>query len=389
MKRMIPILIPALSLLLLLFCPSGHASETKGDQRPIFIAIVAPFTGPLAKCGLSMLRGARLREDEGGDQSAAHGKAVKLIPLDDRGEPARAMQLAERIASHPSIVVVVGHLTTGCTLSAIPFYHAARLTTISPVAAGNDLDNVKSPYLFRTILSERHQAISLARYIRRTMGKVTVGLVFEDSSQGIQLKNAFLLTGEELGLSVKSFPMGNNPSATLYDALHEITLLRPEVLFSAGGSQATALILRKWPEGIDKPVIFGTYRLISEEFGELVGDGQRGIMAAHPSIWTSDFQRGAETRARYEKTWKDRMDWLAAQAYDAVDLLLWAIRESGSNLNALRDTLMSLDSRKHALPGLAGPIYFNRDGSLAREVTVAEYIDGQWRVKKEEAVGGS
>jgi len=187
---------------------------------------------------------------------------------------------------------------------------------------------------------------------------------------------------------VKSFSMGTNPFAGLCDALHKIALLRPEVIFSAGGSRPTALILRKWPEGIEKPVIFGMYRLISEEFGELVGDGQRGIKAAHPNIRTSDFHRGTEIRARYEKNWKYRMDWLAAQTYDAVDLLLWAIRESGSNLNALRDTLIGLDSKKHALPGLAGPIYFTRKGSLAREVTVAEYIDGRWRLKKEEAAGG-
>ena len=387
MKRMIPFLILALSLFLLLSRDSGHASVTKRDQRPIFIAIIAPLSGPLAQCGLSMLRGARLREDEGGDQSYPHGKAVKLIALDDRGEPTRAMQLAERITSHPSIVAVVGHLTTGCTLSAIPFYHAARLTTISPVATGNDLDTVKSPYLFRTILSERQQAISLANYIHKTMGKVTVALVYEDSSLGTQLKHAFLLTGQELGLSVKSFSMGTNPFTGLYDALHKIALLGPEVIFSAGGPRATALILRKWPKGIDKPVIFGTYRLISEEFRELVGDGQRGIMAAHPSIWTSDFHRGTEIRARYENTWKYRMDWLAAQTYDAVDLLFWAIRESGSNLNAIRDVLMGLNSKKHALPGLAGPIYFNRNGSLARGVTVAEYIDGQWTLGHVKAVG--
>jgi len=388
MKRVLPFLIPALFLCLLLSRASGQASETKRDKRPIFIAVILPLSGPLAPCGLSMLRGARLREDEGVNQSRVPGKPVKLIALDDRGDPARARQLAERITSNPFMVAVVGHLTTGCTLSAIPFYHAARLTTISPVATGNDIETVKSPYLFRTILSDRQQAISLARYIRKTMGKVTAALVYEGSSLGTQLKHDFLLTGQELGLSVKSFSMGRYPFAGLYDALQKIALLGPDVIFSAGGSRATALILRKWPEGIDKPVIFGTYRLVSEEFRELVGDRQRGIMAAHPSIWTSEFQRGTEIRARYEKHWKCRMDWLAAQTYDAVDLLFWAIRESGSNPTSLNDLIMGLDSQKHALSGLAGPLYFNRNGSLAREVTVAEYRDGRWTLGQGKA-GGS
>jgi len=387
MKRIIAFLIPMLSLLFLLSRPSGHASETKGDQRPIFIAIIAPFSGPLAESGRSMLRGATLRVDEQGNQSHPNRKAVRLIALDDRGEPTRALELAGHMAGHPTIVAVVGHLTTGCTLSAIPFYHAARLTTISPVATGNDLDSVKSPYLFRTILSERQQAIALARYLHGNMGTGTVALLYEDSTLGTQLKNAFLPAAEELGLSVTSFPMGTNPTARLQDELHEIVMLKPQVLFVSGGLHSAAQILRTWPEGIERPVILGTQRLISEEFRELAGDQQRGIMAAHPSIRAPDFQRAMETRARYEKTWKYHMDWLAAQAYDAVDLLLWAIRESGSNLDSLNEAVRGLNSKKHALPGLAGPLYFDRDGSLAREVTVAEYVDGQWRLRQEEAVG--
>jgi branched-chain amino acid transport system substrate-binding protein len=389
MKRIIPFLIPALSLFLLLPRPSGHASETNGDQRPLFIAVVAPLSGPLAECGSSMLRGATLRVDERGDQSHPHGKAVRLIALDDRGEPTRALELAGHMARHPSIVAVVGHLTTGCTLSAVPFYHAARLTTVSPVATGSDLDTVKSPYLFRTILSERQQATSLARYIHGNMGSGTVALLYEESPLGAQLKEAFLLTAEELGLSVKSFSMGTNPTARLQDALHEIALLKPEALFVSGGLHSAARILRTWPEGIERPVILGTQRLISEEFRELVGDQQRGIMAAHPSIRAPDFQRATEIRARYEKTWKYRMDWLAAQAYDAVDLLLWAIGESGLNLNSLNEAVRGLNSKKHALPGLAGPLYFDRDGSLAREATVAEYLHGRWRLRKGEAVGST
>jgi branched-chain amino acid transport system substrate-binding protein len=384
MKRITLFFIGACFGLLLLFSPSGHPSETKGDQRPIFIAIIAPFSGPLAEWGSSMLRGARLRMAEEEDQSHPNRKAVRLIALDDRGEPARALRLAENIAGHPSIVAVVGHLTTGCTLSAIPFYHAARLTTISPVATGNDLDSVQSPYLFRTILSEHQQAIALARYLRGNMGTGMAALLYEDSTLGAQLKNAFIPAAEEIGLLVKPFSMGTNPAARLQDVLREIGMLKPEALFVSGGLHFAAQIIRTWPEGIERPVILGTQRLISEEFRELIGGQQSGIMAAHPNIWEPDSQRAIETKARYEKTWKYHMDWLAAQAYDAFDLLLWALGESGSNLNSLNEVIRGLNSKKHALPGLAGPLYFNHDGSLAREVTVAEYSDGRWRLRGRE-----
>jgi len=383
MKQIIARIIPVLGLLYLMSLASGYASETNGGQRPIYISIVAPFSGPLAESGYSMLRGARLRMDEQGDQAYLNGKAVRLIALDDRGEPARARQLAGNIAAHPSIAAVIGHLTTKCILAAVPFYHAARLVTVSPVAGGNDLDAVTSPYLFRTILSENQQAISLARYIQKTRdGKTPTALLYEESELGTELKKSFLLGAKQVGLTVQSFSLGTKPFDRLPHALDAVILLKPKALFVAGGSHSAALISRQWPEDAPKPAIVGTYRLISKEFIELLGNRQEKIIAAHPCIWSSDCQKGVDARLQYEKTWKYRMDWLAAQTYDAVDLLLWAIRESGSNVGSLNAILKTLNSKKHALPGLAGPIYFNRDGSLARQVTVAEYVNGRWRLKK-------
>jgi len=181
MKRIIPVLIPPLSVFFLLCLSSGHTSEIKGDDRPIFIAMVAPLSGALAEYGCSMLRGARLRMDDKEGHRKPCERTVRLIAVDDKAEPARAIQLAKNIANHQKIVAVVGHLTTGCTLAAIPRYHAARLITVSPVAAGNELDTVKSPYLFRTMLSERQQVISLAHYLHGKLGTGTVALLYEDS----------------------------------------------------------------------------------------------------------------------------------------------------------------------------------------------------------------
>jgi len=146
-------------------------------------------------------------------------------------------------------------------------------------------------------------------------------------------------------------------------------------------------MVRKWPEKIDRPLIFGTYRLISEEFSEVAGRHNRGILAAHPCVWRSDFEKGRDTRDRYEKKFKYGMDWLAIQAYDAIDLLLWAIHKSGIDPGSIRDALQDLNSKNHSLSGLAGPIYFNANGSLARDVTVASYTGSGWKLREEGAVG--
>ena len=330
-----------------------------------------------------------MRIEEGKDKTLRNGRPVKLIALDDRGKARQAIRLATNMSSHQSIVAVLGHLTTACTLSAIPVYDSAQLILISPVATGDDLESIESPYVFRTILSESQQAMSLADSIYRTIDKKEVVLICEDSPLGNRLRDSFISRSKEIGLSAKDILVGSDPFPNLTEAINKIVTSRARAIFLAGGPRLAALMVRKWPEKIDRPLLFGTYRLISEEFSEAAGRHNRRILAAHPCAWRSDFEKGRDIKDRYEKRFKYSMDWLAIQTYDAIDLLLWAIHKSGIDPGSIRDALQDLNSKNHSLSGLAGPIYFNANGSLARDVTVASYTGSGWKLREEGEVGGS
>jgi len=117
---------------------------------------------------------------------------------------------------------------------------------------------------------------------------------------------------------------------------------------------------------------------------ELAGRHSTKILAAHPCVWRSDFKKGRDMKTRYEREFKHTMDWVAVQTYDAVDLLLWVIERAGTNAHSIRRVLQDLNSGSNALLGLAGPIWFNSNGSLARGVTVAACTGSGWKVREEE-----
>lgn len=371
---------------ILLSCTSGEEGANKRNKIPVYIAIAAPFSGPLSEFGWSMLRGGRMRMKEGEDQILLNGRAVKLIALDDMGKTQQAIRLAKNMSSHQSVVAIIGHLTTGCTLSAIPVYNSAKLILVSPVATGDDTEGIKSPYTFRTILSESQQTMSLADYIYRAVNVKEVALIYEGSPLGYRLRNSFLSRSKEIGLSVKDIPLEINPLSNLTQTINKAVTLKPGAIFLASEPHLAALIVRKWPKKIDRPLVFGTYRLISKEFTELAGKHNKGILAAHPCAWRTDFEKGRDIKDRYEKKFRYIMDWLAIQTYDAVDLLLWAINKSGTDPDSLRRVLHGLNSENRCMQGLAGPIYFNPDGTLARDVNVALYTGNGWKLKEEGVV---
>ena len=353
------------------------------NRRPIFIVIVAPFSGPMAEFGKSMLRGGKMRMAEGKGQNFLNGRPIKLMAFDDKGRAEEALRLARNIADYESIFGVIGHLTTACTLSAIPVYNAAKLVLISPVATGDDLQDARSSYAFRTVLSESQQAMFLADYIQQKIDTKEIVLIWEDSLLGNRLKQAFFLRSEKIGITVQAIGVESDPFPDLNEAIQKAIEARSRAIFLAGGPRLAALIARKWPEKTERPLIFGIYRLISDEFMELAGKQVEGVLAAHPCIRRSDFRKGAQIKSRYEKTFKHHMDWLAVQTFDAVDLLLWAVDKSKGDPVSIRNVLSKCKSRKSSFPGLAGPIYFNSSGLLARGINVAEYTGNGWKYRED------
>ena len=368
---------------ILVLCTSCTASAHEKEANKAYIALVAPLSGPLSEFGWSMLRAGRMRLDEDKNRRPRNGIAVKLLTLDDKGNAAEALQLTRNVTNNQSMVAVIGHLTTTCTLAALPVYNSCQLIHISPIATGEDLAHITSRFTFRTILSEGRQAMSLAEYIHRKTDVNRVAVVYENSPLGNLLRDSFMRKREDRGLSVEAIALTGNSLADVSEATKRVLTMKAGAVFLAARPELAAVIVRKLPQGIDRPLIFGTYRLVSEEFLELSGTSSRGILAAHPCAWSSDFKRGMVVKGRYEKEFKHAMDWVAVQTYDAVDLLLWAIEQAGAHAPSIRNVLQDLNSHARARPGLAGPLYFNPSGSLAREASVAVYTGSDWVLRED------
>jgi ABC-type branched-subunit amino acid transport system substrate-binding protein len=121
---------------ILVLCTSYTTYAHEQGTINAYIALVAPLSGPLSEFGWSMLRAGRMRLDEDEDRGLCNAIAVKLLALDDKGNAAEALQLTRTVADNQSVVAVIGHLTTTCTLAAFHVYNSSQLIHISPIGSG-------------------------------------------------------------------------------------------------------------------------------------------------------------------------------------------------------------------------------------------------------------
>jgi len=140
----------------LVICLSLTATALGADT--IRIGVAGPHSGDLASYGLSALRGAEYVAEQVNAKGGVNGKKVELVTEDDLCKPEVATNTATKLVSD-GIKVVMGHVCSGATKTALSIYKDAKVISISPSATNPALtQSGEYPNFFRTIASDDAQA---------------------------------------------------------------------------------------------------------------------------------------------------------------------------------------------------------------------------------------
>src|SRR2546426_7780362 len=93
---------------------------------PIAVGLAGPFSQPR---GASMLRAAQLAVNQINAKRGIRGRKLELRVVDDSGNEDAAVRVAEQLYADPAIVAVVGHLSSGPSLSAARGYGGGATPT--------------------------------------------------------------------------------------------------------------------------------------------------------------------------------------------------------------------------------------------------------------------
>ncbi len=103
--------------------------------RPaVKIGLVGPFEGRYRDTGYEVIYAVRLAVREANQRGLA-GYGLELLGLDDSGDPQMAVTQAEKMATDPEVVGVVGHWLDETTLAAAPAYAREGLPLLATTAS--------------------------------------------------------------------------------------------------------------------------------------------------------------------------------------------------------------------------------------------------------------
>ena len=353
-------LLPITAAAMLCAAAAGNAAA----DQVVKIGHVAPLTGGIAHLGKDNENGARLAVEEINAKGLTVGGqkiTLQLDPQDDAADPRQATQVAQKLVDD-KVVAVVGHLNSGTSIPASKIYSDAGIVQISPSATNPAYTQQGFKTTYRVVATDAQQA-ALANYAH-SKGIKSVAVVDDSTAYGQGLANEFEKKAKALGLKVMSHDATNDKAVDFRAILTKIKGENPDAIMY-GGMDATGGPFAKQAKQLGlRAKIFAGDGVCTEKLAGLAGDATDNVVCSEAGASLEKMSGGAAFKAKYEKRFGQPIQIYAPFTYDAVYIIVDAMKRSNSADPA--KILAAMPATNYS--GVIGTTTFDSKGDLQHGV---------------------
>lgn len=338
----------------------GRKETATGDAikaGPIRIGFIGPLSGSQAPFGQSEVEALNMELDEINVNGGIGGRSIELIVEDDRMDPATAVTAVKKLIEFDEVVAIIGDLQSGCTMAIAPIVEQAKVPMITPIATSPAVSDA-GDYVFRTMPGTETQAELLAKlFTQRGFNKIA----------GICVDNEF---GKRTYQQFKEIYKGNlsvdechqqddNDFQTL---LTKIRVSDAQAIMLSSYPKDSGLFLKQARAMDIQLPIFGVETVGHKVAKDAAGDAFNGVYYTYPTTNTDPgFKKKFIERFNHEP------EFGSDTAYDALGLIVKAIKSCGTEGTAIKDCLYTVGK---GYKGVSGEITFDANGDAHRPATL-------------------
>ena len=347
------------------------------------VAVALPLTwDDIAALGQGLKRACALALEDATAAGKCQGMKVEMVAFDDRSDPREAVSVANRIVSDPSIVAVVGHFNSGCSIPASQVYARAHLPMISPAASNPKLTlqqlepDWKYPRsIFRVNTTDDVQGPFAADYALKTLKLRRASIIHDKTAYGQGVAEEFKKRFEAMGGQVVSFDGINVADKDFNALLTRIHDEKAQIIYWGGDYAGGGLVVRQARDvGITSPVILSEANY-DPEYLRVAGPAAEGTYITFLGAPADLLPSAQAFVKRYEARYpNDELKAYDHWGYEAMSIILDLIHDVGPDREKI---LAALPKIKHE--GVLGVTQFDEKGdTLNKTITIFEVKDGKF-----------
>ena len=315
--------------------------------EPIRIGAIFSVTGPAAFLGEPERNTAKMLEEDLNKAGGLLGRKVEVVVYDDETDATKAVTAVDRLIKRDRVAAVVGPSTTGSTLAIIPKVEEARIPLVSCAAAKRIGDPVKK-WVFKTPQNDELAVKKIYAYAQKA-GVTKLALVTASDAFGAAGREELKALAGQYGLSVAADEVFGPKDTDMTAQLTKIKGTEAQAVIVWGTNPGPAVIARNRVQlGIKTP-LYMSHGVASPKFIELAGpENAEGILLPAGRLIAEEQVPAGHPQKKilaayikdYEARFKQPVSTFGGYAYDAIQLIAQAIRNTRSaEPTAIRDGL--------------------------------------------------
>jgi branched-chain amino acid transport system substrate-binding protein len=346
----------------------------KQDNSVVRVGHFGSMTGPTATFGTSTDEGLRLAMEEINAQGGVLGKKIEVVTEDDQSKPTEAVNAVEKLINRNKVVAIIGEVASSNSLAAAPVAQSAGIPMLSP-ASTNPTVTQTGDFIFRSCFIDPFQGGVMAKFAVNELHAKKLAILYDvNSDYSIGLREFFTNEIKALGGQIVTDEAYTQQDVDFRGQLTKIHDAAPDAIYVPGYYTQVGAICRQARQlGINVPLLGGD-GWDSDKTFEIGGDAVNGNYFTNH--YSADEDRAEVKRfvENYRKKYHKTPDAMAILGYDALYLMVDAIRRAGSTEPAkIRAALAGTKD----FPGASGNITIDKDRNARKPIVILKYDHGK------------
>ncbi len=349
----------------------GQSGANKAAGKPVQIGAILFLTGPQAVIGEEVRNALLLGMDEVNAIGGIEGHPVELLIQDSKDSPKDAIAAFNKVVQHGVPVVI----STGdvVSLNLAPLARDKQIPLVTTIAAGPDIPK-NNNWVFRVWVPADVQSTTIAEYASGDLSLNKVALLTINNEYGDASSEHFQKTFESSGGTVVAKETFGIVDRDVRAQIAKLTAHNPQAIVVMGFGDGFGVSIKQIRESGYQGLILSENTFSVPYFQQQTKGANEGIIFT--STIYDENSTAPNTKAfieAYTKRFQRKPSYIAAFAYDSLNILIAAMQKSGISSQQIQTGLAATAD----FNGVTGKLGFNKEGDIKLPLVIKKMVNGQ------------
>ncbi|MCK5154492.1 MAG: ABC transporter substrate-binding protein [Spirochaetales bacterium] len=334
----------------------------KSEEGTIKIGAIFAVTGGASFLGAPEAKTAEMVVEEINANGGVNGMQIELIIKDSAANPEKAISFAKQLIEEDQVVAIIGPSTSGETMQIKDLCESYKVPLVSAGAA-EAIVNPVAGYVFKTPQKDSY----VAKWIfstMQTMGIKRIGVVAANTGFGNAGKGQLEKYASDFGIEIAIAETYDKAATDLTALLTKLKAQNIEAVVNWSIVPAQSIVPKNMKQlGMDVP-LFQSHGFGNIKYVEAAGEAAEGIIFPAGRLLVAEKlpeghpqkENLVAYKTAYEAKYGEDVSTFGGHAYDAIMLVIEAVKSAGSlDRTDIRDALEAISG----FPGTGGIFSFS------------------------------